>query len=119
MPNFSATNLPIYLPPDPYSLEIVITIFLSKLLIVSTSCFVEISPTLLFFKFLTSFIKKIVAKINANPSATGPANKTPVIPKIWLSIIIAGIKITICLESDNIALFPLFPIAWKNIPEGI
>ena len=34
-------------------------------------------------------------------------------------IIIDGINITICLESDNIALFVLFPIAWKNIPDGI
>ena len=115
----SAINLPIYLPPEPYSLEIVITICLSVVLLCLISSF-TISFTFAFiFNPLTSFIKNIAANINANPSATGPALKTPIIPNIWLSIIIDGINITICLESDNIALFVLFPIAWKNIPDGI
>ena len=59
------------------------------------------------------------AIINANKSANGPANNTPLIPNILLKIIIAGIKNTICLDNDSIALLLLFPIAWKNIPDGI
>ena len=71
------------------------------------------------FKCFISLINKNAASTNANPSATGPAYNTPIIPNLLLKIIIAGINITICLESDNIALFVLFPIAWKNIPDGI
>ena len=115
----SAINLPIYLPPEPYSLEIVITICLSVVLFVFISSFITSLTFPFAFNPLTSFIKNIAAKINANPSATGPALNTPIIPNIWLNIIIDGINITICLESDNIALFVLFPIAWKNIPDGI
>ena len=63
------------------------------------------------FMSLVSFIRSITANTNANPSATGPALSTPIIPYMLLNIIIAGINITICLESDNIALFVLFPIA--------
>ena len=73
-----------------------------------------------FFKFFTSNINNIDANTNANPSANGPAYNIPLIPqKFHLNIIIAGIKNTICLDIDNIALFILFPIAWKNIPDGI
>ena len=120
IPSFSATSLPIYLPPDPYSLAIVITIgvfvFFSSIVLI----FAGFSTSALFsFKLLVSFTNKTTANINANPSATGPALNTPIIPYAWLNIIIAGINITICLESDNIALFVLFPIAWKKIPDGI
>ena len=31
----------------------------------------------------------------------------------------AGINTAICLDIDKIALLALFPIAWKNIPDGI
>ena len=93
----------------------VLVFFSSIVLILDIFSSVE-SPS---FKLLVSFTNKTTANINANPSATGPALNTPIIPYIWLNIIIDGINITICLESDNIALFVLFPIAWKNIPDGI
>ena len=69
--------------------------------------------------FLTSRIININAIINAIPSAIGPADNTPCTPNIFPNIIIAGISKTICLDTDNIALITLFPIAWKNIPDGI
>ena len=72
-----------------------------------------------FFNFLTSLINNILAIIKANPSAKGPEYKTPCIPNICPNTTIAGIKNNTCLDNDNIALFILFPIAWKNIPEGI
>ena len=61
----------------------------------------------------------VSAMTNAIPSAIGPADNTPCTPKMFPNIIIAGINKTICLDIDNIALFKLFPIAWKNIPDGI
>ena len=112
IPSFSATNFPIYLPPEPYSLAIVITIPLLATAVSGISFLSAFSvSTPSFFMLLVSFTRSITANINANPSATGPAPSTPIIPYILLNIIIAGINITICLESDNIALFVLFPIA--------
>ena len=119
IPNLSATNFPIYLPPDAYSLAIVITTCFESLL--SVFAIVSLFTTFTFpcFNFLISLIKNIVANMNANPSANGPANKTPCIPNIFPKIIIAGIKKAICLDIESIALIMLFPIAWKNIPDGI
>ena len=75
IPNLSATNFPMYLPPDAYSLAIVITTCFESLL----SVFVVVSLFTIFtfpcFSFLTSLIKNIVANMNANPSANGPANR--------------------------------------------
>ena len=75
IPSFSATNLPTYLPPEAYSLAIVITTCFESLL----SVFFVVSLFTIFtfpcFSFLTSLIKNIVANMNANPSANGPANR--------------------------------------------
>ena len=108
-----------YLPPDAYSLAIVITTCFESLL----SVFFVVSLFTIFtfpcFSFLTSLIKNIVANMNANPSANGPANRTPCTPNIFPKTSIAGIKNAICLDIESIALIILFPIAWKNIPDGI
>ncbi len=71
------------------------------------------------FRFLTSNISNEIESIKANPSAKGPAYKIPIRPNIFPKTINAGIKNIICLDKDNIALFKLFPIAWKKIPDGI
>ncbi len=107
----SAINLPIYLPPEPYSLETVITTCLSNwlsVLVSSTKAWLFSLPC---FKCFTSNINKIPAITNANPSATGPAYKTPIIPKAFPNTTKAGIKNKICLDSDNNALLILFPTA--------
>ena len=70
-------------------------------------------------RFFTSKAIKIVASTKAVPSATGPAYKIPINPNIFERIIIAGIKMITCLDSDNTALSGLFPIAWKKLPDGI
>ena len=119
IPNFSAISFPTYLPPEPYSLDTVITTCFDSLLSVlvssgSASLFIFVC-----FKCFTSIINNVDAIINASKSANGPANNTPLIPNILLNIIIAGIKNNICLDNDSIALLLLFPIAWKNIPDGI
>ena len=61
-----------------------------------------------FPRFFNSKIINVTAIIKDNPSATGPANNTPLIPNNVPSIIKAGTSMTICLESDNIALLMLF-----------
>ena len=109
-----------YLPPEPYSLAIVITMFLPFWF--STSDFsstVTVSLFSLFLKCLTSKINNVEAIKNASPSANGPAYNIPSIPHSFPNVTIAGIKNSICLDNDNTALFTLFPIAWKNIPDGI
>ena len=119
IPNLSATNFPIYLPPEPYSLEIVITSFLSNLFVTSASSKIASFLDVFLLRFFISKNNNVQASINAIPSATGPAAKTPVNPKIPPNINIEGINNIICLDNDNKALFELFPIAWKNIPDGI
>ena len=81
IPNFSATNFPIYLPPEPYSLAIVITIPLSVTAVSGISflsAFAVSTPSA--FMLFVSFTRSITANTNANPSATGPALSTPIIP---------------------------------------
>ena len=78
--------------------------------------------SLLTFPFPKCFISTIINIpdiTNANPSANGPAYNTPISPNKLPNVTIAGIKNKICLDNDSIALFALFPIAWKNIPDGI
>ena len=104
---------------EPYSLAIVITTCFESLLSVFVVVSLFVTFTFPCFNFLISLIKNIVANMNANPSANGPANKTPCIPNIFPKTIIAGIKKAICLDIESIALIMLFPIAWKNIPDGI
>ena len=113
IPNCSATNFPIYLPPEPYSLDIVIITLPCKLFVLfslifetSISEFSELSDTLLAFdcsadfKFLISLIRKIDANKNAMPSAVGPAYNNPLNPNNFPKTIIDGIKIIICLEIE-------------------
>ena len=73
----------------------------------------------LFPRLRISTAIKIADIQKANPSATGPEYKNPLIPNMLVNVIIAGIKNSTCLEEDNNALLTLFPIAWKNIPDGI
>ena len=75
IPNLSATSFPIYLPPDAYSLAIVITICFESLLSVFVVVSLFVTFTFPCFRFLISIIKNIVANMNANPSANGPANR--------------------------------------------
>ena len=69
--------------------------------------------------FFISIVINVIAKTNANPSAVGPACRTPSIPQIIGIMINDGIKNIICLDNDKIADFIGFPIDCKNILDEI
>ena len=109
-----------YLPPEPYSLVKVMTIFEELDCVISNGFVINgLLEFSTFFNFLTCNIKSTLATTNANPSAKGPAYNIPWIPNVAPNITIAGIKNKICLDKEITALFTPFPIAWKKIPAGI
>ena len=100
-----------YLPPEPYSFDIVIVI-LSFNVSFAFSLLLNVISLFLFLPkcFISATSNEADIK-NANPSANGPAYKTPFIPNNLPKVNIAGIKNNICLDNDITALLKLFPIA--------
>ena len=68
---------------------------------------------------LFSFIKNPKARSTETKSATAPAYRIHLIPKMCQRMKKAGIRIIICLERDKKALILLFQIDWKKIQAGI
>ena len=67
--------------------------------------------------FCNSLLTNIIDRVNAEKSAIGPANNTPMIPKRSGSVRRSGIRKKTCLVSASKAPFIAFPMAVKKLEE--